>query len=171
MKVRPGKSSLLNAHVFRYICTHCAVYKNCYFPANVWSRQGAEAVGFRMQSCSVVSSRKRPIIYCHAQCFLWTKMASKRKMQNDDDSQPKVKRAACFKADYTKDWPFLKPGKKGETFTYCKTCACDFSVRSGGKDDCRHHVETDRHKQNDSVLQEQKKKKNNTKISTLVLSL
>jgi len=77
------------------------------------------------------------------------KMASKRKSDVDDSPmKKKTRRYQTFRKEYTEKWSFIKPGRKGDSFAFCDVCANDFSVKSGGRDDCRRHVETEKHKNN-----------------------
>lgn len=94
-------------------------------------------------------------------------MATKRKNDSaetaaDKSESKNPKRSQTFRDDYTKKWSFITTGKKGNTFAYCEVCACDFSIKSGGKDDCRRHVDTDKHEKNSKKLKEQQ---NNSKIT------
>ena len=68
-----------------------------------------------------------------------------------------------FKSEYSTEWPCLKLGFKGESFVFCETCVCEFSVKSGGRDDCRRLIESDKHKRYATAAADKKK---NQKISS-----
>ena len=72
----------------------------------------------------------------------------------------KRKRACVFKKDFSKKWPCLTQGAKGELFAFCKVCVCEFGVNSGGRNDCKRHIQSDKHKRN--VLAPPEKLRNQT---------
>jgi hypothetical protein len=55
-----------------------------------------------------------------------------------------------FKPDFAKKWPELTQGRKGESFAFCAKCVCEFSVKSGGRDVCRRHIESEKHSRHSS---------------------
>ena len=61
-----------------------------------------------------------------------------------------VCRTETFKKDYIEKWPALQPAWKGDTFCFCVLYECEFSVSRGGRDDCRRHIESKKHSNNDS---------------------
>lgn len=76
-------------------------------------------------------------------------MASKKR-PSEPDSQSVTKKPRTlqkFLVGYTTDWPVLRPSAKGATFCYCETCRFDFSIGHGGRDDCKRHVASKRHKE------------------------
>ena len=58
------------------------------------------------------------------------------------------RRVQEFRPKYEEDWPFIKPGKKGQTFAFCDICVCDIGISSGGHNDIKRHVGTEKHKTN-----------------------
>ena len=45
---------------------------------------------------------------------------------------------------------------KLDTFAFCGICSCDAVIGSGGGDDIKHHVATDKHKKNTKIRDNQK---------------
>jgi hypothetical protein len=64
--------------------------------------------------------------------------------------KPTRKRACVFKPDFAKKLPELTQGRKGESFAFRPKCVCEFSVKSGGLDDCRRHNESEKHSRHSS---------------------
>lgn len=56
-----------------------------------------------------------------------------------------------YRDGYTKEWPCLVPSKISENHVFCEVCSCDFVVAHGGRDDCRRHVESKKHKDHGKV--------------------
>lgn len=59
-----------------------------------------------------------------------------------------AKRKFTWNVDYGKDYPDMEVGKKGNTYTICKKCKCDFTIASGGVYSMKEHVKTQKHKEN-----------------------
>ena len=57
----------------------------------------------------------------------------------------KMRHLQKFKKEYTEKWPCITIGKKSDNYAFCEVCCLDFSIKSGGQDDCRRHVESKKH--------------------------
>ncbi|XP_055879833.1 probable fumarate hydratase, mitochondrial isoform X1 [Biomphalaria glabrata] len=78
-----------------------------------------------------------------------SKSSKRKSVYNETPRKMKsMKRSQSFRDAYTAQWPFILPGKTSPFHAYCKACTCEFSIRSGGKDDCRRHVYTQKHAKN-----------------------
>ena len=65
------------------------------------------------------------------------KMAQKRS-SNDADLSPKIAPSKRFRYqefhdEYCEAFDLISEGKKGSSFAFCEICACDISIRTGGK--------------------------------------
>ena len=64
------------------------------------------------------------------------------------ESEPsKKRRMQTFKMEYSAEWPVLKPSKVGQNHAFCSVCKLDISISHGGRDDCRRHVLSKKHKE------------------------
>ena len=64
------------------------------------------------------------------------------------ESQPtKKRRTQTFKMEYSAEWPVLKPSKVSQNHVFCSACKLDISISHGGRDDCRRHVSSKKHKE------------------------
>ncbi|KAK7504777.1 hypothetical protein BaRGS_00003805 [Batillaria attramentaria] len=92
-------------------------------------------------------------------------MASKRKAGSNDEGdgniKKKVKREQTFIQKYTETWPFIKRGKL-DTYVACEICSTEFSIKSGGSDDIKRHVASEKHKKNTAIREGEK---SNNKIT------
>lgn len=59
----------------------------------------------------------------------------------------KKKSSQKFKESYSEEFKCLKKSTLSENHARCDTCAKDFSIAHGGKDDCRRHVNSAKHKE------------------------
>ncbi|GFN86361.1 immunoglobulin-binding protein 1-like [Plakobranchus ocellatus] len=57
----------------------------------------------------------------------------------------KSKRTCTFRPQYTETWPCLVQSKRDFSSARCTVCNADFSNSHGGKDDCRRHIESQKH--------------------------
>lgn len=56
-----------------------------------------------------------------------------------------------FKSDYSIMWPFVKASRVSENHAFCSTCAVDFSIAHGGRDDVRKHVRSKKHEAREEI--------------------
>ena len=53
-----------------------------------------------------------------------------------------------YRTEYTKEWPVLRRSKKSDYHVYCEPCKSEISVQYGGRDDCRRHINSAKHRDN-----------------------
>ena len=72
----------------------------------------------------------------------------KRSADGDDEPNQKVKRPSQqkYKEDYSRTWPELVRSGRGTGYVRCTLCCCDVNINHGGRDDCRRHVISEKHK-------------------------
>ena len=79
----------------------------------------------------------------------------KRKQDASEDQdgagEKSKKRTAHYRAEHSREWQFIKPGRKGKEFAWCEYCDCDVSVRCGGRTDIVRHVETEKHSDSEAA--------------------
>ena len=64
----------------------------------------------------------------------------------------KMKSAIIFKAEYSRIYPCLRKGSDGDSSVFCQTCNSSFSCATGGKNDCKRHVEGGNHKRLSNIV-------------------
>ena len=69
----------------------------------------------------------------------------------------KQRRLQTFRDEYSVKYPTLRPGKKSSCSCLCCVCESEFSIAHGGGDDCRRHIESRKHKENEKKDTERKK--------------
>nr|XP_042913534.1 uncharacterized protein LOC122273560 [Parasteatoda tepidariorum] len=67
------------------------------------------------------------------------------------------KNRTTFNKSYTEQFPFIQSSRKGGSYAFCSTCACDFSILHRGKGDILKHIQTDKHQRNSNILLSNKK--------------
>lgn len=70
-----------------------------------------------------------------------------------------------FTEKYTKTWPFIAKGQKGDLWAFCTVCKNDFSISHGGGNDIERHITTAKHKK----FATEKEKTNKLRKITTVL--
>jgi hypothetical protein len=76
----------------------------------------------------------------------------------DPDLTPqkkKLKALQRYRDAYREKWPCLMRSTKGEEYVHCNFCNLDFSCAHGGRNDCRRHVDSARHKQSQEAQKSQ----------------
>lgn len=58
---------------------------------------------------------------------------------------PKKKRMCRYREEYTVEFPFIKPSRKGENSVFCEHCGSDINISSGGRDDISRHIKSVKH--------------------------
>lgn len=75
-------------------------------------------------------------------------MASNSKSSpNKPKSTSKSKRYCKFLKQWTADFAYIQPSKKGELYAFCTYCKSNISVTGGGVNDITRHAEGKKHKQ------------------------
>ena len=112
-----------------------------------------------------LASRHNTNRLAHAQTVLFSKIMADCDSDSDSNQEKcsrkrstvassgsgKTKRhrpsVQSFKRSYSEEWPCLVSSQLGLSHAFCGLCRSDFSVTHGGRDDCRRHVESAKHKQ------------------------
>lgn len=69
-----------------------------------------------------------------------------------------------YRENYSSEWPCFSSSSISVSHVFCNICSCDFSVAHGGRDDCRRHFESKKHKDYAKV------KSNNKSISSFFVN-
>ena len=103
-----------------------------------WSKQTGESIQFDTMTKLV----KKLLALLTISATMAT--AKQKYLGEGDQSKLKAKRMAnqIFRKKYTKLWPCLEESKLSVHLALCSLCQSDISVKHGGRDKCRCHVES-----------------------------
>ena len=63
----------------------------------------------------------------------------------------KIKAIQHYRQEYHERWSCFLRSRKGDSFILCTVCNIDFTCTHDGGNDCKRHVESIRHKDNESL--------------------